>query len=224
MHGLWNTGEQKVLFRKDPQGLCPCCKTIFETTNHVFQCLEPGALQHRQCQLDHIADYLDKQELPKSVKEWMYAGITSWIASAVNKPPLLAPTIGKLMPVDQMATAASSDQTSIGWDAFLRGQISSLWRKTILYASSIRDEDATETHLRRIIRKLHSFSLALWEYRNGILHGTTRDERREIRSSLIRAKVVEAYELQGAGRFPLLARDASFFNKKHLDRRPVERR
>ena len=36
IHGLWNTGYQKVLFKQEAHGLCPCCHTEQETTSHVF--------------------------------------------------------------------------------------------------------------------------------------------------------------------------------------------
>lgn len=75
IHGLWHRGEQKVLFRMDQASFCPCCKLTLETTQHVFQCLAPTKVEHRNNQLTIFADYLDKQELPIPVKECMYAGM-----------------------------------------------------------------------------------------------------------------------------------------------------
>lgn len=213
-HGLWHTGEQKVLYRMDQIGSCPCCKSTLETTQHVFQCLAPAMVEHRNNQLTIFADYLDKQELPSPVKQCMYAGMKGWIDSALPAPTLLAPTRGKLMPTEQMSTAAFMDQSKLGWDAFFRGQLSKLWRKTILFCNPIRDEEATETHLRRIIQKLHSFSLAVWECRNGILHGASAAEKKDVRSALIREKVSKAYMMYATGQFPLLARDNSLFKAK----------
>ena len=86
-------------------------------------------------------------------------------------------------------------QTSLGWDAFCPGHISrSPWRRAILLSSSVRDDDVTEMHLRRLIKKSHAFSLSTWELQNEILHGDTREAQKAIRSSLIRAKVEEAYQ------------------------------
>lgn len=69
--------------------------------------------------------------------------------------------------------------------------------------SPVRDEDATETHLRRVIKKLHSFSFAVRACRNGVLYGTTVNEQRETRTVLIRQKVIEAYELHNEKKIKL---------------------
>lgn len=84
----------------------------------------------------------------------------------------------------------------------------------LLYSSLIRDEEATETHSRRIIKRLHSFSLAVWACRNGIRHGAAVAEKKEVRSALIQAKVREAYRLSATGQFRLLERDKSLFRAK----------
>mmetsp|Transcript_24137 Transcript_24137/g.34594 ORF Transcript_24137/g.34594 Transcript_24137/m.34594 type:complete len:1267 (+) Transcript_24137:682-4482(+) len=219
VHGLWNTGEQKVLFKQEEEGLCPCCKSAQETTIHVFQCLAPEVVTHRDKQLLQFTEFLDEQELPKPVKQCIHAGMTTWLDSAMEKPALHAPTRGRLMPADQMATQAFVAQTTIGWDAFLRGQISHLWRKAILFSSPVRDEDAAETHLRRLIKKLHSFSLSMWECRNGIIQGNTQETRRAIRSATIRDKVKEAYTLYSEGKILLLPRDETLFERKILGMR-----
>lgn len=124
VHGIWNTGEQKVRFKQDKEGVCPCCNSEYETTTHIFQCLALEMIAHRTTQLMQLQEFLAQQEISKSVKECIYAGITGWIQSQVEKPTLHAPTRGKLMPADQLARAAFVDQTALGWDAFCRGQIS----------------------------------------------------------------------------------------------------
>mmetsp|Transcript_1981 Transcript_1981/g.3053 ORF Transcript_1981/g.3053 Transcript_1981/m.3053 type:complete len:212 (-) Transcript_1981:2485-3120(-) len=81
VHGLWNTGEQKVLFKQTQEGLCLCCTTTYETTAHVFQCRAAAVVEHRTTQLEQFAESLDKQELPKPIKQCIYAGMTGWIDS-----------------------------------------------------------------------------------------------------------------------------------------------
>ena len=219
VHGLWNTGQQKVLFKQDPHGLCPGCKREVETTHHIFQCTAEEAAAHRTQQLQTLYDYLDEQEIPRPVKQCIYNGIEGWFGSAEEKPVLHAPTRGKLMPADQLATMAFSDQTNIGWEAFLRGHISTSWRKAILLANPIRDEDATELHLRRLIKKLHALSLSIWECRNKILHGDTMEQRKTTKTKLIKDKVTDLYNLYYDGRLPLFARDQYLITKKPLEDR-----
>ena len=219
VHGLWNTGEQKVLFKQEDTGLCSCCNSVMETTSHVFQCRAMAMVEHRTDRLAQFYEYLDAQELPKPLKQCMYAGMVGWMDSTVDKSNLHAPTRGDLMPAAQMATKTFMDQSQLGWGAFFKGQLSCSWRKAILFSNPIWDEDVTETHLRGIIRRLHTISLAVWACRNGILHGDTFDKKRELRSKLIREKVAEAYALFTAGELYLLARDKALFRKKTLEQR-----
>ena len=174
---------------------------------------------HRTSHLEHFREFLAQQDISKPLKECMYAGVTEWIASAVDKPKLHAPTRGKLMPAEQMATAAFVEQTSLGWDAFCRGQLSRSWRRAILYSSSVKDEYPTETYLRHIKKKLHSLSLTLWECCNGILHGDTKAAQRELRLALIKDRVKEAYERVLDTRLQVLPRDSSLFTRKQLEER-----
>ena len=123
------------------------------------------------------------------------------------------------MPADQLATTAFADQTSLGWDAFFRGQLSTSWRKAILYSSPVRDNDTTETHLRWLLKKLHKYSLDVWEFRNGVLHGATNKERRHLQADLLREKVEAAYDQFAAGKILLFARDHYIFTKKTIENR-----
>jgi hypothetical protein len=108
---------------------------------------------------------------------------------------------------------------SIGWNGFFRGFISIYWKKAILFTSPKRDEDATELKLRGLIKKLHSFSLSVWECRNKVIHGDTREKSRAIRTALIREKASAAYSLYYEGQILLLARDQYLFTKKPLPTR-----
>lgn len=121
------------------------------------------------------------------------------------------------MPVDQLATAAFVDQTNLGWDAFFRGQLCTSWRKAFLYASPTRDNDTTETHLRWLLKKLHKYSLEVWEFRNGVLHGATNIERRQLQTELLRKKVTAAYDQYAAGKILLFTRGHYIFTKKPLE-------
>jgi len=79
--------------------------------SHVFQCKDPVVTSHRQDQLQTFYDYLDEQELPTPVRQCIFAGVLGWLGSTEAKPALKAPTRGKVMPADQLATRAFVDQT-----------------------------------------------------------------------------------------------------------------
>jgi hypothetical protein len=48
VNGLWHTGTQQVLFKLKGDGMCPCCREQLETTRHVYQCIAPNVVAHRQ--------------------------------------------------------------------------------------------------------------------------------------------------------------------------------
>ena len=219
VHGLWNTGKQKLLFKQDKQGLCPCCQQTLETNSHIFRCMSTVASGHRDQELGKFQEYLSKQELPLPIKNCIVAGMLGWLQSDEENPKLHAPTRGNLMPTEQMATQAFSDQNDIGWEGFFRGFLSKSWRKAILFASPVRDEDATELKLRGLIKQLHLFSLSVWECRNKVIHGDTRETSRAIRSALIREKASKAYDLYYEGHILLLAGDQYLFTKTPLNKR-----
>ena len=127
--------------------------------------------------------------------------------------------MGQLMPAEQMATQAFTDQTKLGWDAFLRGQLSCSWRQAILFSSPVRDNDTTETHMRRLLKEFHSFSLSVWNFQNGGLHGDTYNSRQAVRRALIREKVKDGFSLYEAGKMLLLPWDTNLFTKYTLEPR-----
>lgn len=64
-------------------------------------------------------------------------------------------------------------QTSIGWDQFIRGKVSKEWDKMQqYYAKSNGYEEESKGWMTRLIRLLATESFKLWEIRNGNRHGT----------------------------------------------------
>ena len=176
-------------------------------------------VKHRQQQIQTFYEFLDEQELPKPVRQCIFSGVTGWLSSTEEKPALTAPTKGKIMPAEQLATNAFVEQTRIGWDAFFRGYISLAWRRVILLASPTRDEEATETYLQRLLKRLHVLALEVWEFRNDVLHGATAEQRRAITRATVYDKVIVLYEEYNSGNLLLLARDRYLFLKKSKSER-----
>ena len=54
LHGLVNTNRQNKLFYGIPAS-CPICHSMEETLQHVFTCMHPSAVEHRQARLRPIA-------------------------------------------------------------------------------------------------------------------------------------------------------------------------
>jgi len=68
-HRLWHTGAQKLLFKLDDVGLCPCCRTCVETTEHIYQCRAPQVVGFRSTKLQQFDNYLSEQEFSRTLKE-----------------------------------------------------------------------------------------------------------------------------------------------------------
>ena len=219
VHGQWNTGEQKVKYKQDAAGLCPCCGTTQETIPHVFQCASSTMVSYREQELHSLGEFLDEQDLPTQMKQCLYHGITEWTRSIVDAPRYIAPTRGKVTAVDQLATQAYVEQTQLGWNALLRGHLSITWRKVYRQAHRIVDEQTMDILFRRLIRKLHQFSLSLWKHRNEILHGATWVETRAVELSLARGKVEEAFQRYSVGDLQLLERDKYLFTRRTKEER-----
>ena len=219
VHGQWNTGAQKVKFKQDDQGLCPCCNSALETTEHVFRCTAETAVTFREKELQQLSEFLSEQELPTPLKQCLLYGIMEWTRGEMETPSFLAPTRGRVAVVDQLATQAYVEQTHLGWDAILRGHLSVGWRKVYRHANRTADEHNMDTLFRRLLRKLLQFSLSIWKHRNEVLHGENFEAAKAVELSMVQAKVAEAYEQYEQGQLVLLERDRYLFTKRSKDER-----
>ena len=102
VHGLQNTGEQRVRFKQDSSGLCPGCKSILETSAHVFQCTAEVMSNFREQELQTLGEFLDEQEFPSQLKQCLYHGIVEWTRGAMDTPQFIAPARGKVTVADQL--------------------------------------------------------------------------------------------------------------------------
>ena len=216
VHRLWHTGAQKRLFQLEEEGLCPCCQACLETTAHVFKCQASQVVKFRETKLHQFDTYLASQEFSRSLKENLSAGIRQWTSSLEERPNLTSPTRGRVAPLEQVATKAFTEQSRLGWEVLLTGQLSVYWRQALLFGSSTGDEDAVEDILRQLIKKLFLLSLSLWDFRNGVLHGETFLMQRAKKSALIRQKVIEAYDFYSRSPNIVLPQDQYLFKRKEL--------
>ncbi len=129
--------------------------------------------------------------------------------------------MGSVAPPDILLTQAFVEQTAQGWDQFLRGRVSSKWGQAFNYLNTDRKQradDATQW-TKNIILKLWEYSISLWKFRNGIVHGTTAKEQAEKRLASLRAQVTEEYQLYEADPFIVSPQYNSLFLKKTLQDR-----
>ena len=197
VHGLWHTGAQKVLYGMDAEGLCPCCHQVLETVTHVYQCADEAVKTNRARLLTVLEQQLDRRKIPVPIRRSIMLGLNWFLQDPTSALPTpLQNSIGHICQRETIARNAYHAQTQLGWEQCLRGRLSRAWGQAIHYnlTGEKRDEKAAMM-VRWIVKQLLQFSLALWEFRNGILHGNTQFEQRLKFTQLLRQQVQEAYEL-----------------------------
>jgi hypothetical protein len=162
---------------------------------------------------------MSEWDFSPSILQNILHGVSEWLASQEDHPDLVSPTRGRAWPLDQLTTRAFSDQNRIGWLPFLRGHISVYWRHALVYAHPKKDEEAVDSLLKKLVKQLFTFSLAVWELRNGVLHGVTIEESRAIQLELAQEKVAQAYNRYYGDPNIIRGRDAYLFTKKSLTER-----
>jgi len=146
-------------------------------------------------------------------------GVSGWIDSQQELPSLVPPTRGSVMPLDQLAARAFSEQTRLGWKAFLRGHMSSYWKKALFFANTKPAESVVDYMMTKLVKIVFQFSLSLWEFRNGILHGVTLIERRAKWRSLLSDRVAEAFAQYTADPTIVWQSDLYLFTTKSISAR-----
>ncbi|KAI2505052.1 hypothetical protein MHU86_9408 [Fragilaria crotonensis] len=182
MFNQWHTGVTRIRNAKvkDLQlRLCPCCKTMDETTQHVLQCRSNS--DHEKG-LQVFRKTLSPKE-PHPVFHILRDGIISWVEGiAVYDPPF-----------DQIPSkfherlrVALSDQLTIGWDNAVKGYLSVEWRfmaEEAMFDSSPAKPDTGYYRIQNILKAVHVLTQTTWKARNNMLHDNQDTINRHIREA-----------------------------------------
>ncbi len=87
---------------------------------------------------------------------------------------------------------AYSHQETLGWEAFLRGRISSKWQ--LAYATDQFTPAQSLKWAGQLIGYLLHYSQQLWNFRCGVVHGATLEESRQKHRSSLISLVQTAFE------------------------------
>lgn len=156
--------------------LCPCCKIIEETSDHVLQCKEnPG----RSEAIKAFRKSMDALGAP-SITRTLKSKLLGWINEEPDAGDLSMVPPGHVPYVE----AALHQQSRIGWPAASRGFFSNVWSEL-----ASQPDDATGTHneargsytMRKVMKAVHTLSTQLWTARNHHLHSTTSTECKLLR-------------------------------------------
>jgi hypothetical protein len=194
-HQLWNTNCQNSKFYGESD-LCPICNTTPETIPHLYQCCHPSAVANFHEGLTSLARGL-QTTTPNEIEEHIITGLTQWRSGARTQ----SPTQGSRLPALTTLNHAFEEQSELGWDAFLRGHLSSRWiaayRETYRPKKPLTQTQltiATDQWASNLIRLLWIFSEKIWQLRNNVVHGKLEEFRQNKAVKKLKEDVIDLYE------------------------------
>jgi hypothetical protein len=176
-HALLNTNVQNRKFYRKSD-LCPCCAGHPETLTHVFTCQSPEVAEFRTKQQEILWHNLSLIQTPDEILDAIKLGILS-----LNREPTSKDTCP---PVFQ-------HQSRLGWEAFLRGRISFMWRSAFNPDADFDDKNSKKW-AGQLTLYLLQYSQQLWTFRCGVLKGHNKEENRQKHREELLNQVQSAYE------------------------------
>jgi hypothetical protein len=80
--------------------------------------------QNRADEKQSLTAVLTKIKTPQEIQDHIVLGLHKWESGQPIRPP----RCGSVAPIDMLLTNAFVEQTTIGWDNFVKGHITSSWR------------------------------------------------------------------------------------------------
>ena len=172
---------------------CPSCSQDLENDDHLFQC---GHLLRCQWRQDLLRDLHDKYGsfLDPDLLTIMKIGIKSFFSNSAPDFSERFPAHGSMQHYGYLIT----QQTSIGWDHFIRGKIGKAWGpKQHEYAKRYGLVDASKHWQTALVRHLATASFRLWEIRNGCRHGIDAASTQQAKKEQTHREIRCLYHLKG---------------------------
>jgi hypothetical protein len=168
-HQLWNTNCQNAKYYGESDQ-CPICAEAAETLTHLYTCPSNHGITARQAALTTFQDTISKTT-PPLILNTIIAGITDKESTI-----LLSSQDSSISP---HLTKAINKQTSIGWNALLRGHIGKVWKKAFVSQSPARQKPkvTSEKWATQLIISLWQYTKAIWACRNEVVHNKTAMSR-----------------------------------------------
>jgi hypothetical protein len=202
--------------------LCPCCNQQVETLSHVFTCQSTTTTAHRTIAQTTLTKALETLQTPKKIIDTFLHGLSHWEQQQIDPDhTCILPFTGSVIPSDCHIVQAYQEQTKIGWEHFLRGRISLKWSSAYRASKGSykqRQIDALPW-AKGTILALWDYSTSPWKFRNGVVHGTSKEERAEKELISLQSQVEQQYRLYGTDKFLISPQFTSLFTKKTLQER-----
>lgn len=179
--------------------LCPCCKNIDETQNHLHECKHPMMLQTWATSMNELNKKLNKAPIDPHIIKLITIAIRSWHDTKVpQKPEFLPKTYHNLF----------NKQSKIGWHHISKGRLSEAWKKQQKLWNPVNPE----RWIAYIITSIWTTVRQIWDVRNQQLHDSEAITQRETIMLQLEPKIRELYHKSNK---------LGAFDRKHFDR-PIE--
>ena len=195
-HRLIATNTIKNQRNKSHDHRCTQCHGSHEDWEHIFQChkLDKTFLKTN---LSNLRETFNSMSLSKPITFLLFHGLNLWLTGL----PVVFPN-SHLEDIQndkdlQLLFTAFSDQTDIGWDHLICGQIATSW-------FTAHDHYCTHQHLGsskfsssigpKLVLSFWKFGLAFWYHRNGCIFGSDEESISTFQRQQLHDKITSAFE------------------------------
>ena len=175
--GWQHTGHQKHLFQQeDTTSNCPFLCGAHEDQMHFCTCSADLAISHKTVHLSTLTNVLLKVHTSPSLLRALIESISSYCHVPVLAPSYPLVTSSRA----QRITAAIATQSSLGMGNLLKGRVSlDLCSVQLEFFQRLPAKDNTTPDIQwrswktKLIKALVTFTLAIWNDRNSVVHGSS---------------------------------------------------
>jgi hypothetical protein len=130
---------------------------------HIFSCPHEAAMESRKTALSAYKSSLIAKQTSVDLVEEIVRGITERITLGTHAPS----------PNPETSHAAVVQQQELGWVSFLQGYVGTEWRQWFQTVTRTKAADQSNTWVRNLILANWTYSKAIWDSRNALVHGKT---------------------------------------------------
>jgi hypothetical protein len=157
------TGEFMKLWDYRSTHKCPRCGNHCETAAHVTMCTAPSGVQKWKISLETLGKDLAKRHTHPGLTRFLLSRILEWKTRTTRKA---------IRPMEHDLRLLEDAQYEIGWDKFVFGNISVLWKE--IQAQYFQEIGKQNSGLRCTSALIQIWQVAWykWEHMNAILHNS----------------------------------------------------
>ena len=192
VHHFCGVGKNMLRWGFWDHSRCPCCQTTVETTSHLLVCPSEKMLASWEKSVTNLESWLNSVET--------HPDITHCIVSTLRERDLSS-SFARNSSTDTREAALAQD--AIGWQNFVEGKISTIWKSI---QQTFYSEISSRRTARRWCRGLVSHLLELthdqWATRNGVVHERDAQGLKLAEGAELTAAIIEQYNLGTDGLHP----------------------